>query len=268
MIIAVSDVHLGHYKSDVSAFRDFINNRVSKLTPEDDFVLLGDIFDFWRRKNVDVLLENEEVLTKILNLDAKVHYVVGNHDYHMLKIRERFPDKYCSFKGSGKYLRLENDKSKFFFTHGYELDIWANYEPFTIEEYEMISENLCRAENMGGDIISNIWALIEKILKRPRLHELVMEKPPEERKSLKRKKGILPYTVNHTDELKKFACSEVRNIFLGLESGEKLIFGHTHRPFVKGDTGNTGSWVKGLPAHNTYIEIDNGKMELKEWKNK
>ena len=75
----------------------------------------------------------------------------------------------------------------------------------------------------------------------------------------------MPYTIRHSDKVKEFACSKVRNIFLGLQSDEKLIFGHTHRPFINEDTGNTGSWVKEVPEHNTYIEIKNGRMELKKY---
>ena len=92
MIIAISDLHLGYEKSDVENFDDFINKYISKeLSLKDHFVLLGDIFDFWRRKNMDPLLENKEVLTRILDLNTNLHFVVGNHDYHMLKIKDRYP---------------------------------------------------------------------------------------------------------------------------------------------------------------------------------
>ena len=67
------------------------------------------------------------------------------------------------------------------------------------------------------------------------------------------------------DNLEAFACSKVRNIFLGLKHDKKLVFGHTHRPFIFEDTGNTGSWVKEECKHNTYIKIENGKMDLKKW---
>ncbi|MCK5608146.1 metallophosphoesterase [Candidatus Pacearchaeota archaeon] len=256
MIIVVSDIHLGYNKSDTTSFKDFVYDYASKkLGSEDNFVLLGDIFDFWRRKNMDPLLENESVLTKILSMDTKVHYVVGNHDYYMLKIKERFP-RYRAL-GLEKYLRLPDGKNKFFFIHGYELDVLANYEPLTLEEYERISETLCRAENILGRILSGLWGLKKKL-----------KKPPEKRKSWNRQKGTEPSTTSHVDNLEAFACSKVRNFFLGLENDEKLVFGHTHNPFVDEDTGNTGSWIKKGPVYNTFIEIENGKMKLKKWEKK
>lgn len=252
MIIVVSDVHLGYKEVDTTSFKDFVYDYVSKkLGSEDYFVLLGDIFDFWRRRNMDPLLENKKVLTKILSMETKVHYVVGNHDYYMLKIKERFPE-YRAL-GLEKYLRLPDGKNKFFFIHGYELDVLANYEPLTLEEYERISETLCRSENTLGWIMSRLWGLKKKL-----------KKPPEKRKSWKIQKA----TTTHMDSLEAFACSKVRNIFLGLQRDEKLVFGHTHNPFIDEDTANTGSWVKNGPVHNTFIEIENGKMKLKKWEKK
>ncbi|RLC74573.1 MAG: hypothetical protein DRI61_16365 [Chloroflexi bacterium] len=244
MIVVVSDLHLGYKESDTAAFTSFVSDYVSKeLCGEDHFVLLGDIFDFWRRRNIEPLLEHQGVLTEILGLDAKVWYVVGNHDYYMLKIRERFPEYYVF--DLRKNLRLADGGNRFFFTHGYELDVLANYEPLTIENYEKICESLCRAENILGKIMSRLWGLRKKL-----------GKPPEKRKSW-RKLDI--------DKLEEFACSNVRNIFLGMRNDEKLVFGHTHRPFIREDTANTGSWVRSPQRYNTFIEIKNGKMKLKKW---
>lgn len=243
MIIAISDVHLGYEKSDKDNFKRFIDNYVSEeLNKADHFVLLGDIFDFWRRKNIDTVLKNEEILTKLLNLDANVHYIVGNHDYYMLKLNERFSHR--AFDVS-KNLRLKDDDgNKYFFTHGYEIDVLANYGSLTIEDYEKICALLCRTETIVGKTISKIW--------RWRLI-----KPAEKRKGV--------------DKIADFADSLIKNFFIGLEKDEKLIFGHTHRPFplnkggvVNTDVVNTGSWVNEVPEHkNTYVEIKDGKMYLK-----
>ena len=47
---------------------------------------------------------------------------------------------------------------------------------------------------------------------------------------------------------------------------EILVYGHTHKPFCKKDKANTGSWVSDAAKTNSYLIIDNGKMELKYWK--
>ena len=139
MIIVVSDVHLGYDKCNKEAFNRFLDE-VAKCDV-DDFVLLGDILDFWRRNNVSVALENEDILTKLQSLNTRLHYVVGNHDYTILKLRERFPQFYPL--DVSKHLRLESGGNEFYFTHGYELEVLANLEPMTIEAYEHISESLC-----------------------------------------------------------------------------------------------------------------------------
>ena len=165
-------------------------------------------------------------------------------------LKERFPE-YNSLD-LVKYLRLKDNDSRFFFIHGYELDVLVNYEPLTIEKYERISENLCQVKDFLGEIMSGLWGLKNKL-----------QKPPEERKDWRRRKGIIPYKKSHMDNLEKFACSKVRNIFLGMRKDEKLVFGHTHNPFIQEDTANAGSWVKDASRHNTFIEIKNGKMDLK-----
>jgi predicted phosphodiesterase len=60
--------------------------------------------------------------------------------------------------------------------------------------------------------------------------------PPEER--------IMPYL---SDVEKK--------AYLTVKDGEVLVFGHTHRPFIRNDSKivNTGSWVKDA-AHSRFVE--------------
>ena len=131
-----------------------------------------------------------------------------------------------------------------------EASLYVAGKPLTIEDYERISEALCRAENILGRLMSKLWGLKKKL-----------KKPPNERRSWRITGGI----INHMNNLELFACSKVRNIFLGMKSNEKLVFGHTHHPFLFEDTGNTGSWVKEEYEHNTFIKIDKGKMELNKW---
>jgi len=67
------------------------------------------------------------------------------------------------------------------------------------------------------------------------------------------------------DRINQFARSEVKRIFLGLKKTEKLVFGHTHQPFINTNVANTGSWVSDAKEQNTYIEIENGKMKLRKF---
>lgn len=60
MIIAVSDVHLGYAKSNSETFREFME-RCGKIDI-DHFVILGDLMDFWRANNAQIMIENEHIL--------------------------------------------------------------------------------------------------------------------------------------------------------------------------------------------------------------
>jgi UDP-2,3-diacylglucosamine pyrophosphatase LpxH len=82
----------------------------------------------------------------------------------------------------------------------------------------------------------------------------IMKKPPYERKGI--------------DEIYDSAVSRSAYILLGMKPNENLVFGHTHRPFINKErtVANTGSWVKELSSQNTYIDISEGKMELKIFK--
>jgi UDP-2,3-diacylglucosamine pyrophosphatase LpxH len=57
MIIAVSDVHLGEdgYEEQDKQFSSFLDYAKDDLSKDGgNFVLLGDIFDFWRRDSVEI----------------------------------------------------------------------------------------------------------------------------------------------------------------------------------------------------------------------
>lgn len=252
MIIAVSDVHLGYEKCNKNDFLRFLARCDSMDI--DHLVLLGDIIDFWRRNNAKIATENADILAKIADLNVKkIHYVPGNHDYYLLKLNERYEENY-PFTVS-KFLRLEDGGSKFYFIHGYELEVLANLEPLSIENYEKFSEKMCFTEDVLGWFASNLWSILERgdsIGGRIS----AMKKTPHERKDI--------------DKVYNLAVSEAAYMLLGMKPGEKLVFGHTHRPFLtkKRNVVNTGSWVDELSknAQNSYVEISKGEIELKFFK--
>lgn len=91
-----------------------------------------------------------------------------NHDYYLLKLNERYAGNY-PFSIS-KSLRLEDGGKKFYFIHGYELEVLANLEPMSIEDYENFSEKMCFVENVIGGLASRLWSLVEKGLIRSHGH--------------------------------------------------------------------------------------------------
>lgn len=52
-----------------------------------------------------------------------------------------------------------------------------------------------------------------------------------------------------------------------IKNGKRLVFGHTHKPFVSSDCllANSGSWVGTEDIHNTYLEIDGNDIRLMQY---
>jgi UDP-2,3-diacylglucosamine pyrophosphatase LpxH len=260
MIVVVSDIHLGYDKSDKNLFNNFVDSKLGQLNKNDHLVILGDLLDFWRRKNVFAALENDTILDKLCKLTRRtdVYYIVGNHDYSIEKLYKQFGNFY-PFKVS-KNLRLSDDSKKsFYFIHGYELEVLTQFEFLTIAEYEEICENLCeRTDNFFGGIMSRLYSDLKMAIKIGEegisaIHSIT--KPPEKRKGFE--------TV---EDLARSNAS--RRIFLGMEEDDFLIFGHTHRPFLDGNkkVANSGSWVVDAVTYDTYIIIDGGKVKLNQWR--
>ncbi len=252
LIIVASDVHLGYQSSNRQIFLDFIEEVCKPLGSNDHLVLLGDILDFWRRTNVSVALENELIFNMLETLDAKIHYIVGNHDYTLITLK--LPEN--QLFDVRKSLRLEDNGVVYNFIHGYQLEALAVFEPLTIEEYESLCVSLCqRTGDFVGDILSILWDTIHLSFKKGDRRQQTITSITD-----------VPESRRDMHKVEQLARSSVKDLFLGLPRNGKLIFGHTHRPFMEEQVANTGSWVSDAPIQNTYVKIDQGKMELKTYK--
>lgn len=250
MIVAVSDIHLGYDKSNKEDFLNFLEK--NKKREIDHFVILGDLFDFWRENNAKIIMDNDDVLAKLDELNTNIHYIAGNHDYYILNLNERYEN--YPFDVS-KSLRLKDNGNKFYFTHGYELEVLLNFEPMTLEDYEKFSEKMCFSEDRVKETASNLWGFLEENREIfNNLWDKIKKTPPEREKM---------------DKIRDFALTHGKNLILGMKTDETLIFGHTHKPFINREkkVANTGSWVDELPrsGQNSYIEISDGQMELKSF---
>jgi UDP-2,3-diacylglucosamine pyrophosphatase LpxH len=246
-VVIVSDVHLGYENSDKSSFNSFLDG-LREDAEATDFVLLGDIVDMWRRDASGVFLENQDVMKKITALNKKmnVHYVAGNHDYHVLKLQNHsYPFKF------EKNLNLLDGELNYRFLHGYEFDP-AQQEPFM--------EALCRVmSDEAGSIESEAWASLTREWSDAKkfFYALLLRR----RSFRKTASNLLLNPENRLKdtygEVEKRACSYVQR-------GEILVFGHTHRPFINKEEKvvNTGSWVTDAPIHNTFVELLKGKPRL------
>lgn len=262
--IAVSDVHLGIEYSNRSKFIDFIADLGDDV---DHLVLLGDILDFWRRDPVGVLLENTDIIQKLMSLEPEknVSYVVGNHDFHLIQ----FPRSYFGARFDLKRdLSLEYGGTKYRFIHGHQIE---NKQFDTLEKYETFADALCMAGDDVGMAADMIWEKIGEeggsildIIRnflgistdssntspkatlpwiKERIGQILLE--PEERMMKKYEK----YAIELVNEKYK---------------GEFLIYGHSHDPHVTMEKklANTGSWVKGS---SDYLQIDEHGVVLKSY---
>jgi UDP-2,3-diacylglucosamine pyrophosphatase LpxH len=251
MILVISDVHLGYELCNREAFSEFLDGYLS--VDLDHMVILGDLFDFWRGNTNEIIAENEDILEKILKLNVKnIHYIVGNHDYYMNNLGERFGDNF-PFTIS-KNLRLEDGDNKFYFTHGYEFEV-INMEPVTLDMYEEFSEKMCFSDDFIGGLAGHLWSLIQGDNLKEKL-----EKNPRKRLE----------SLEETLKIYKLAVSSGKNFIFGIKPNERLIFGHTHGPFINKEktVANAGSWTMELQSEyqNSYIEIVDGNIELKFFK--
>jgi UDP-2,3-diacylglucosamine pyrophosphatase LpxH len=261
--IAVSDVHLGIEYSNKSKFIDFLDNLGDDV---DHLVLLGDILDFWRRDPVGVLLENINIIQKLISLEQEINvsYVVGNHDFHLIQ----FPQSYFGVKFDLKHdLSLEYGGTKYRFIHGYQLE---NRQFGTLKNYETFADALCMAGDDVGKAADMIWEKIgeggESILDKVKnfFINIFPSKTPQ--------KGSLPWIRERIVEImlepeermmrkyEEYAIELVNEKY----KGEFLIYGHSHQPYVKTELNlaNTGSWVK---ASSDYLEIDESGVVLKSY---
>lgn len=229
--IVVSDLHLGIPESNkerFAAFLDELGDDIERL------ILLGDIFDLWRRDPLGVLLENTDILQKLLGLQPRINvsFVIGNHDYHLFKFLESY---FGATFELNRDLRLEHYATTYWFIHGYQLE---NKRFGTLELYELFADRMCMAGEDVGKAADAIWNTVgekKDIWKKLILPSWVKEKV---------EKITLPPEERDLEKLEKYAIDLVSEG--GHYQGGFLIYGHTHKPYVnkEAQTANSGSWVE------------------------
>ncbi|MFY9200770.1 MAG: metallophosphoesterase [Methanosarcina flavescens] len=172
-IIAVSDVHLGltigkdrpeEEKHREAQFGDFLDTLdYSKIS---DFILLGDILDFWRHDYLIVIVDEKYYLDKFKELKCKhtntnFHYIVGNHDYYLLWLNKNGADYSIDIK---KSVKIRSKDEVFYFIHGYQFEVlsWSLYKSLAL--YENFCEDMCLIGEEGSRFADNLWKFyLEKI---------------------------------------------------------------------------------------------------------
>ena len=165
--IAVSDVHLGYDKSDKEAFKEFIQ-RVLEQGSIDHLILLGDILDLWRRDNDGLIRESEDIFRMFRTLlenqkIGEIHYVVGNHDFVIDTICEKFPilTNLFTFKSGissiPKWLELPLAKEQKSFAKKYRFVHGHQFREGLVPGYDGFCFLMCQQGDLLGRVSSTAW---------------------------------------------------------------------------------------------------------------
>ena len=238
-VIAAGDVHLGADNANVEAFNAFLDDLYQNRTSVDEVVLLGDLWDMVRRDPFGVAWETADTLERLKRLAGKVpvRFVLGNHDMYL---RNLDTTRYeLDIRNS---YTLEQDGTRIKFRHGDEFDrLHSN----------RLSNYLSGAGDRG-DIDPT----------RGRKDPVVA--------------GVRNVVCNIKTRLLTDGGSPARayprreqraHDYLGSADADKLVYGHTHSPYVHHDNiaANPGSWKSTAPLHNTYVEITRGELALYQY---
>jgi len=234
----ISDIHLGleakeresQKQQRVLSFLDHVLARGGTL------FIVGDLFDAWFEYRTVIPKGFHRILTKLEDLTRKgiqVHYLVGNHDFG---IRDFFRD---------------------------ELGVQTHFDPFDItlngkKIYVHHGDGL--AEKDAG------YRILKKILRNPVNVSLYSWLHPDIglRLAQSSSKKSRDYTsTKDYGERDGMIHEATRKIEEGFDI---VIMGHRHKPEQRtigsGVYINLGDWI----SYNTYAELGNGNIELKEWK--
>jgi UDP-2,3-diacylglucosamine pyrophosphatase LpxH len=235
-VLAVGDVHLGAHNAAEGAFEDFLDQVYADRSAVDQVVLLGDLWDLIRRDPADVRWETSGTVDRINRLASgvPVTYVLGNHDANLGPIEDalsgvRFRDYYAT----------EVDGTSVWFTHGNEFDRF---------QFDRVSRALS-GSGFQGDIDPT----------RGR-KDLFVAKARDAVIGLRDSLGLAADGGGPSyPRRERRAHDHLEDI-----PADKLVFGHTHAPYVHhaNRVANPGSWKTTAPVHNTYLDIEAGDLEL------
>ena len=241
MIIAVSDLHLGSEACNKDEFMRFLKDPM--WANDRELVLCGDIFDFWRRSIVDVLIENSDVIDGLQymydELGVRITVIAGNHDWILRNV------KHPCFKFSTFHQVVEGS-TKYTFIHGWETD--------PIQKRELF-DALCYTNNRGGEFLDRAWKAYM------RFSGLWLYVPGWIRKTrtmIEMRKMLIPPEQRSLG----FLFSPPLPVACEME-GDVTVCGHTHVPYIQNSVINCGCWCS---ATNTYAMITGNIATVQEFK--
>ena len=228
--ILISDLHL--HESDPTLFSKFEMFFSSKVYGFNNLYILGDLFETWIGDDDESKFNKKviEILKKVSADGMKVFLMHGNRDFLI-------GESFCSSINAellSDYHIYEDGDSKILLLHGDTLctdDI--RYQEF---------RKLVRTEGWKGDFLSK--SLKERIDIASGLREMSNEE-----------------TENKKNEIMDVNLESVRKISNEFNI-EKMIHGHTHRPFIHQDENLLRVVLSDWENEVNYATVINGEISL------
>jgi UDP-2,3-diacylglucosamine hydrolase len=231
-IVFFSDAHLDKKEDGRKVFLVRFINDVCK--DADMLVILGDLFEFYHGYDGYIYPWYKEVIDSLKNIASKgkhVHFIEGNHEFHMGSFFESYTGIKCMDD-----LTLDVDNKKFFIIHGYQFR--KNY----LVRFLKTSFIYAIMDMFGPGLTWKIAAISGKFLSN-------------------KKKTFNTKALDFFRELGR------RKLDDGYDA---VIFAHSHMPdkmeYISGDTKkyylNTGDIINS----STYVEYNTGTgFEIKKY---
>ena len=228
--VFISDLHL--HESDPTLFNKFEIFLSSKVYGFNNLYILGDLFETWIGDDDESKFNKKviEILKKVSADGMKVFLMHGNRDFLI-------GESFCSSINAellSDYHIYEDGDSKILLLHGDTLCTDdSKYQEF---------RKLVRTESWKGDFLSK--SLKERIDIASGLREMSNEE-----------------TENKKNEIMDVNLESVRKISNEFNI-EKMIHGHTHRPFIHQDENLLRVVLSDWENEVNYATVINGEISL------
>ena len=228
--VLISDLHL--HESDPTLFSKFEMFLSSKVYGFNNLYILGDLFETWIGDDDESKFNKKviEILKKVSADGMKVFLMHGNRDFLI-------GESFCSTINAellSDYHIYEDGDSKILLLHGDTLctdDI--RYQEF---------RKLVRTESWKGDFLSK--SLKERIDIASGLREMSNEETEDKK--------------NEIMDVNLECVRKISNEF----NIEKMIHGHTHRPFIHQDENLLRVVLSDWDNEVNYATVINGEISL------
>lgn len=244
-MVVISDLHLGNpFSKARMAVIEFIRWAADNKY---DLCINGDGFEIAQVSFQKLAYDVPDVLRALKLVTEKgqqVYYVIGNHDIAL----ENFLDDWGTLK-LAPFLNIKSKQSRFRVEHGHL------YDPFFVRFprlYEWVTHFVGFLLMISPNVYK-LWIAFEKMLSDMRKKNNLVNPFLKLGES-----GIAGEHPNFVS-----AANEVCH-----RGFDAVVFGHTHHAGQASVTAggtyfNSGSWL----VKPSYVEINDGSIQLKTWKN-